>query len=397
MSEHIAVSAANPEKDKVVGSTGTDAVYEAPYLKNSLVVTDAKAIEAIQNGSQRELSCGYYYKPILEDGVFQGQRYQIRMVDIVANHLALVETGRAGPLVVIGDKAVKHHSLNLHGAKTVSKLSKKAVMAKGALLAVLKPKLAADAALDLDTILAGVKRKNWLDKKPGIVAAIKPLLAKDADLGQIVELLDKLDGEQPDNDVAEDEPDPKTEQILGMLRGKISDEDLAQIQAALSAPAAGAVKPQATDDDEDDDKPGAMDEPDQTAGAANADPKNGKDKEPIPMSKAAMDKAIKLACDATARDIEAKTIARLRGISEAEEVVKPYVGKLTAMDSAESVYKSALEVLKIDIKGVHPSAYKAVLMAQPKPGDAPKPRVAQDSSMPSDFLEAFPGADRIAR
>ena len=242
-----------------------------------------------------------------------------------------------------------------------------------------------------------MKRKNGLDEKPGSVAAIKPLLAKDADLGQIVEFLDKLDGEQPDNDVAEDEPDPKTEQILGMLRGKISDEDLAQIQAALSAPAAGAVKPQATDDDEDDDKPGAMDEPDQTAGAANADPKNGKDKEPIPMSKAAMDKAIKLACDATARDIEAKTIARLRGISEAEEVVKPYVGKLTAMDSAESVYKSALEVLKIDIKGVHPSAYKAVLMAQPKPGDAPKPRVAQDSSMPSDFLEAFPGADRIAR
>jgi hypothetical protein len=265
-------------------------------------------------------------------------------------------------------------------------------MAKGALLAVLKPKMAADAALDLNAILAGVKKSNWLDKKPGIVAAIKPLLAKDADLADIVELLDKLDGEQPDDDnVAQDEPDPKCAEILDMLRGKISDEDLAQIQAKMSAPAAA---------------PAAADEPPQTANAANADPKDGKDKEPLPtakddkegmVDKTAMDKAIKLAVDAARRETEERTITRLRGIAEAEETVKPYVGKLTAMDSAEAVYKAALEVLKIDVAGVHPSAYKAVLVAQPKPGDTPKPRVAADSAMPSDFLEAFPGADRIGR
>lgn len=114
------------------------------------------------------------------------------------------------------------------------------------------------------------------------------------------------------------------------------------------------------------------------------------------MSKAAMDKAIKLACDAVARETEAKTIARLRGISEAEEIVKPYVGKLAvAMDSAEGVYKTALDMLKIDVKDVHPSAYKAILVAQPKPGDAPKPRIAADSQLPGDFSEAFPNAHRL--
>jgi hypothetical protein len=54
-------------------------------------------------------------------------------------------------------------------------------------------------------------------------------------------------------------------------------------------------------------------------------------------------------------------------------------------------------VLKVDVKGVHPSAYKAVLMAQPQPGDTPKPRVAQDSALPSDLAEVFPDSQRLGR
>lgn len=392
LSEHVPVNSSDHRPDLIVGSTGTDAVFNAPYLDNSLVIWTDKAIRGVETGAQQEISSAYYYTPDMTPGTYEGVAYDGVMRDLRFNHVALVEKGRAGPDVLVAD------SVNPYGAIQMSKqsLSKKAVLAKGALLAVLRPMMAADAAIDLNPILAGVKKSNWLDKKPGIVAAIKPMLAKDTDIGEIVQLLDKLDGEQPDDDnVAQDEPDPKCEAILSMLRGKISDEDLAQVQAAMSAPAAGDPKPQATDDDED--EPAAMDEPPQTANAASADPKNGANKEPIPMSKAAMDKAIKLACDATARDVEQKTIARLRGIAEAEEAVKPYVGKLTAMDSAENVYKAALEVLKVDVKDVHPSAYKAVLMAQPKPGDAPKPRLAADSQLPGDFSEAFPDAHRLGR
>ena len=272
-----------------------------------------------------------------------------------------------------------------------STLSKKAVMAKGALLAVLSPIMAADAQLDLNTVLAGVKKSNWLAKKPGIAAAIKPHLAKDADLESVIELLDKLDGEDPgekEDEVAEDAPDDGVEKILAMLRGKISDEDLAEVQAMLMA------KPEAAAE-----KPVAQDEPEQTAGAANANPKDETNKEPIPegIKKAAMDKAIKLACDATAKEVEAKTIARLRGIQEAEEIVKPYVGKLTAMDSAAEVYKAALTAMKVDIENVHPSAFKAVLLAQPKPGEATRrPTIAQDSSASATISEMFPDLNRAA-
>lgn len=391
LNEHVPVSPIDPKQKNVVGYTGTDAVFNAPYVDNSMVISVQSAIQGVEDGTEQELSSAYYYDADMTPGTYQGEHYDGVMRNIKFNHVALVPKGRAGPDVMVGDS-----SLNLNGESTVGKsLSKKAVLAKGALLAVLKPKMAADAKLDLNAILVGVNAKNWAEKKPGILDAIKSKMAKDADLADVVELLDKLDGEQPDNDdVAQDEPDPKCAEILDMLRGKISDEDLAQVQAKLSAPAAGG---QATDDDEDD-EPGAMDEPDQTAGAANANPKDEKNKDEVPMSKAAMDKAIKLACDATARDVEAKTIARLRGISEAEEAVKPYVGKLAvAMDSAEAVYKSALEILKVDIKDVHPSAYKAILVAQPKPGAEAKPRVAQDSAatVSTDFLEAFPGADRL--
>jgi 8-oxo-dGTP pyrophosphatase MutT (NUDIX family) len=400
LNEHVPVSPIDPKQKNVVGYTGTNAAFNAPYVDNSMVVSVQDSIRKIENGTQQELSSAYYYRADMVPGTYQGAAYDGVMRDIKFNHVALVEKGRAGPDVMVGD-----NSLNLHGAKTV-KLSKKAVMVKGALMAFLQPRMAADAAaaFNLDTILAGVKRKNWLEKKPGIIAAIKPHLAQDADLGQIVELLDKLDSTTPDNDdVATDEPDPKCAQILDMLRGKISDEDLAQVQAALSAPAAAPAAPAATDDN---DTP-ALDEPVQTPGAATANPKTDVNKAAVPganddkdekVDKAAMDKAIKLAVDATARDTEAKTIARLRAISEAEEAVKPYVGKIVAQDSADAVYKAALELLKVDVKGVHPSAYRHILAAQPKPGET-KPNLASDSAItpPSDMSECFPNADRLGK
>ncbi|MDN7490587.1 DUF2213 domain-containing protein [Burkholderia sp. AU45274] len=388
LNEHVPVSPIDPKQKNVVGYTGTDAVWNAPYIDNSMVISVQDSIRNVENETQQELSSAYYYDADMTPGTYEGVAYDGVMRNIKFNHVALVPRGRAGPDVMVGDI-----SLNPHGAKIVSKLSKKAVMAKGALLAVLKPKLAADAALDLDAVLAGVKRKNWLTKKPGIVAAIKPHLAKDADLADVVELLDKLDGENPDNDdVGMDDVDPKCEEILAMLRGKISDEDLAQVQAMLSAPGAAPAAVDTPEDPEKPEKPAGMDTPEQTPGAANANPA-GEKKDMV--SKGAMDKAIKLATDAARRDAEQATIARLRGIQAAEEEVKPYVGKLVAQDSAENVYKAALDILKVDIKDVHPSAYRAILLAQPK--ETPKPRVAQDSSVSSEFLEAFPGADRIAR
>ena len=66
-------------------------------------------------------------------------------------------------------------------------ISRKALLAHGALAAYLAPKMAADATIDLAPILAGVNRKNWGAKKAGIVSAIvaksKDKLAQDRVIG----------------------------------------------------------------------------------------------------------------------------------------------------------------------------------------------------------------------
>lgn len=394
LSEHVPINSKKPEKELVCGSTGSEAVWSAPYIKNSLVVTVAEDVEGIEKNRKRELSAGYYYKPVKENGVFEGQPYQIRMTEIVANHLALVERGRCGPQVVVGDSS-KVVSTNLNGVSKMSDiaLSKKATKAKGALLAVLKPIMATDAqatiGAKLDTILANVKRKNWLEKKPGIVAAIKPLLAKDADIKEVVELLDKLDSAKPEDDnLGQDDMDPKCEAIMAKLRGKLSDEDLAEIEAMMKAKPVG-------------------DEPPQTANGANANPKDqtnkegmGKDDENDMMNKedmtAAMDAAIKKA----SKETEAKTIARMNAIAEAKEIVKPIVGTLAIVcDSAEDVFKATLKLKGINTAGIDSSAYKAMVMMLPKESARAKEHIAQDSAsgaLPNDILEAFPHMQRVS-
>lgn len=280
-------------------------------------------------------------------------------------------------------------------------LSRKAALAKGALLA-LKPKLAADAKLNLNPILASVTAANWLVSKPLIAAAIKPKLASDADIDSVIKLLDSLDGgDQDDLDVGlDDEPEDMpavdaspVDEICSMLKGKISDEDMAAIESKLRGlKLAGDEeedKPAVKPEDKPAEKP-AMDNPPPTPGtnAPGGAPASKKDDG---VSKPAMDAAISTAVKAA----EAATIKRLNDISDAKEVAHAYVGKLSiAFDSAESVYRTALETLGVKVDGIHPSAFRAVLEAQSKPGSV-APRIALDSAIPVDFASAFPNAGRL--
>lgn len=102
--EHHQEDPRNPPNDTRVGSCGTDGAWQAPYLVNSLVFYDARAIARIEDGSMRELSLGYTCNIAHEPGKTpQGEPYDFVMRDIVANHLALVEEGRAGPNVRVLD------------------------------------------------------------------------------------------------------------------------------------------------------------------------------------------------------------------------------------------------------------------------------------------------------
>jgi uncharacterized protein len=79
-----------------VGTIG-DVRMDGPYLTATVTVWDRSAIDAIEDGSKRELSCGYHYVPDMTRGIFRGRPYDGVMRDIRANHIALVDSGRAGP------------------------------------------------------------------------------------------------------------------------------------------------------------------------------------------------------------------------------------------------------------------------------------------------------------
>ena len=105
LSLHRPISAADHAHSLTVGAIGSPVVFEGQDLVAPLVVWDAVAIETIQDGSIKALSCGYRYKAVPQSGTFGGERYTHVMTDIVANHCALVEAGRV-PGAVVGDAAI---------------------------------------------------------------------------------------------------------------------------------------------------------------------------------------------------------------------------------------------------------------------------------------------------
>ncbi len=99
--QHVAVSADKPQQFLTVG-TSSNARFSYPYAKADLTVWTREGIDAIESGAQRELSCGYHYVPSMEQGTSPaGEKYDGRMTQIVCNHIALVEAGRAGPDVCV--------------------------------------------------------------------------------------------------------------------------------------------------------------------------------------------------------------------------------------------------------------------------------------------------------
>lgn len=102
---HVGVTADKPNKDKIIGAI-SNVRWEPPYLVADLTVWDGEGIEAIESERLQELSPGYHYRPEMTSGVTpDGERFDGRMLDIFANHLAIVDTGRTGPDVMVNDAA----------------------------------------------------------------------------------------------------------------------------------------------------------------------------------------------------------------------------------------------------------------------------------------------------
>lgn len=194
-------------------------------------------------------------------------------------------------------------------------------------------------------------------KVAAIRATLKPLLAQDADLEAEVRkallALDEAEKEdEKENKTADDEDDDEKD------KKKTADDE---------------------DDEEDKDKKKTAEDED--------------DEEDDKVSKTAMDSAIRLAADSATK----KAAENFRKIREAEQVVRPLIGDVVAMDSAEDVYRTALEQSGVDISGVHPSAYPAMVKMAISQKENSRPVIAQDSASVSEFEKAFPTAGKLKR
>ncbi|HBT5188481.1 TPA: DUF2213 domain-containing protein [Klebsiella quasipneumoniae] len=194
-------------------------------------------------------------------------------------------------------------------------------------------------------------------KVAAIRATLKPLLAQDADLEAEVRkallALDEAEKEdEKENKIADDEDDDEKD------KKKTADDE---------------------DDEEDKDKKKTAEDED--------------DEEDDKVSKTAMDSAIRLAADSATK----KAAENFRKIREAELVVRPLIGDVVAMDSAEDVYRTALEQSGVDIAGVHPSAYPAMVKMAISQKENSRPVIAQDSASVSEFEKAFPTAGKLKR
>jgi hypothetical protein len=252
---------------------------------------------------------------------------------------------------------------------------------------------------DLKPVLGDVTAKNWKSSKPKIAArlasATKGKLAADADLEDVITMLDQLD------DVTDEMADaPTPMKADGMMD---PDEEALDGDAEMMEKVRAIIGP-----DADETKVKALCDLMKPAAGIDAEPPLPKptDKPPMKMEKGAMDAAIaKMAKDnaaalaKTARETEEKTIARLHAIRDAERDVRPYIGELAmAQDSAADVYRLALDSLGVDASGVSEvSALKLILQAHPKPGEtkappAAKARIGQDSAATASFKALFPNA-----
>ena len=269
-----------------VGSLGDKVKFNAPYLQNSLIVYDQKAIDKIEDGTQKELSCAYRYDPIKQSGEFGGQRYDFVMTNSRGKHVAVVEEGRAGSDVVVADEnTIKN------GEKAMAEEIKKA---------------------------PEVEIKNEEAEK-------KPLTA-DAEI---------------DKRKAIDE-------IGGMLKGKVDDELWRTIIGKIEE-----LSYNNSEDGANDEEP--KDEEDKKVEFTEMQPKEGEDKcaKDEDEEDAKKEEDFKAAMDSAVVSAKAQVRDHFKKMAEAVNEVKGIVNipDMFAFDSADDIYKKALEVSGIDCKG----------------------------------------------
>ena len=365
----------NPAKNTRVGSTGTDGAFHDPFLTNSLHIQDKNAIDRINDGSMRELSLAYRYKPVFTPGETpDGEKYDFVMTDISANHLALVDEGRAGHEVLVYDSKGGFMADNVD--KTLPAADDDAVEKKEVALAQ-QVKQGAQKLIDLHASPAEQEPHSEAvgddDKDAEIASILEDLQKAGADLSKVPGLADRLKGLAA---AAADE-----DEDLEDAAAPVEDEDeaVAPAEDPAAAPAEDEDEPAAEGDEpaEDEDEPAAEgDEGDMVADGLKACGLDGEDPEvqkafaaglkyakggakPAGKPAAAQDRAL--------RKIVSIVSGRLNAKLNAAEECRKTLGrvKLAAFDSAGDIYRAALRQEGFKTKGLSNSeamkVYRAVI------------------------------------
>lgn len=369
-----------------VGSTGDNAYYKAPYLYCSLHIQNENAIKRIRDGSMRELSLSYHYDPDFTPGTSpEGEAYDFVMRNIRAQHLALVENGRAGKECCVHDHALK------------------------------------GVAMDDDkTTFEGVKHEPGHEKAE--IEAAKQIGALAARIEQL-----HREKEEPVKDEETPENDKKASAISALKAKGFNDEQIKAIAAAL-CPAAPAededeevpdeegeacdedeedgAKPDLFDDEEaededelpDEDPEGEEaedeDEEDSDSVVADAIKHCGRETDEPEMQKAFADGlkyGRKMKSLEGAQKVAEDTARRVRNLERklaAADEVRKTLGRVrvTAFDSAGSIYLEALKAEGFPVKGIRKAeartAYRIVMAQKAKTSGCGA--VAQDSAPKAD-------------
>lgn len=365
---HHPESASAPQKEYRIGSVGSSARWNAPYLDNVLSITDSTGIQAVTDGHAREISSAYRYEPEFKSGAFDGEPYDFVMRNIRGNHVALVEKGRAGADVVVAD------------AQTINPNKEKTLMSKlrDFFMGAFDGDTETDAPVTEDA--ASVRKA---------IAQLLPKVPEDK-LGALVGAMKKLAGEteeKPAEDKAEKKPeaDNKAEE-----KAEDKAEEKAEKKSEEKAGDKAEEKPEAKQEDKPEVEPMAKD-------AALAFDACGLDDDPeIRMAFAkgfesgmADAQTAKLAQDSAIED----AVKAIEAKYEAAEEVSPHIGSVKAMafDSANDIYAHALSEMGIPAGMFSAESARDVFRIAVKVANKP---MAQDSK-PALFEGKFDGLNNI--
>jgi hypothetical protein len=321
-------------------------------------------------------------------GVYGGEAYDGRMVNIRGNHVAIVIKGRAGPDVLVADELPAELQAMKHG-KRIARLQKSIPALANLSSAEL---LALDAELGETPAKSVVKLTGDEEK----AACDEALAEKRKTAGEDAEL-----SEEERESALKKARDKKGKDSKGKDKAKDADPDDDEPKGGDADPDDEPKGGDADPDDEPKDK-GKDKAKDK---AKDADPDHRKDFNSIKQGKdkgakdkahdsamtmdqvnAVVDKAVKRASAATAARVREEVTAQTRALAVAVDEVAPLVGKvqLHAFDSADEVYAFALEKCGVELEEDFPAAgYRALVKNELKHRQTKRPPVskhAMDSS-----------------